>query len=66
MMESTVYREADEQYKSATSGAMPSTGTGLKVLSILQNHYVERMGKGLVVNMPYVAPVLFQRGMLME
>jgi hypothetical protein len=33
---------------------MPSTGTGLKVLSILQNHYVERMGKGLVVNMPYV------------
>jgi hypothetical protein len=34
---------------------MPSTGTGLKVLSILQNHYVERMGKGLVVNMPYVA-----------
>jgi hypothetical protein len=34
---------------------MPSTGTGLKVLSILQNHYVERMGKGLVVNMPYVS-----------
>lgn len=40
------------QYKSATSGSMPSINTGLKVLSILQNHYVERMGKGLVVNMP--------------
>jgi hypothetical protein len=36
---------------------MPSTGTGLKVLSILQNHYVERMGKGLVVNMPYVLTI---------
>jgi hypothetical protein len=47
--------ELNDKYKSATSGAMPSTGTGLKVLSILQNHYVERMGKGLVVNMPYVS-----------
>lgn len=45
-------RTDESKYKSATSGAMPSIGTGMKVLSILQNHYVERLGRGLVVNMP--------------
>jgi hypothetical protein len=40
-------------YKSATSSSNPSIGTGLKVLNILQNHYVERLGRGLVVNMPW-------------
>lgn len=43
-----------EQYKSATSQSNPSIGTARKVLHILQNHYVERLGRGLVVNMPYV------------
>jgi len=40
-------------YKSATSSNTPSISTGLKVLNILQNHYVERLGRGLVVNMPW-------------
>jgi hypothetical protein len=40
---------------------MPSINTGLKVLSILQNHYVERMGKGLVVNMPWVTCTVWMR-----
>ncbi|OXC68142.1 pleiotropic drug resistance protein [Cryptococcus neoformans] len=40
-------------YKSATSQSNPSIGTARKVLHILQNHYVERLGRGLVVNMPW-------------
>ncbi|ODN87718.1 pleiotropic drug resistance protein [Cryptococcus wingfieldii CBS 7118] len=40
-------------YKSATSQSNPSIGTARKVLNILQNHYVERLGRGLVVNMPW-------------
>ncbi|KAL7425259.1 hypothetical protein Q5752_000947 [Cryptotrichosporon argae] len=40
-------------YKSATSQSNPSVGTARKVLHILQNHYVERLGRGLVVNMPW-------------
>ncbi|ORX37550.1 CRAL-TRIO domain-containing protein [Kockovaella imperatae] len=40
-------------YKSATSSSNVSIGTGRKVLSILQNHYVERLGRGLVINMPW-------------
>lgn len=43
----------NSQYKSATSSSNPSISTGLKVLHILQNHYVERLGRGLVVNMPW-------------
>ncbi|KAK8849803.1 hypothetical protein IAR55_005139 [Kwoniella newhampshirensis] len=40
-------------YKSATSQSNPSISTARKVLNILQNHYVERLGRGLVVNMPW-------------
>ncbi|WVQ84793.1 hypothetical protein IAT38_006950 [Cryptococcus sp. DSM 104549] len=40
-------------YKSATSQSNPSISTGRKVLNILQNHYVERLGRGVVVNMPW-------------
>ncbi|ORY34576.1 CRAL-TRIO domain-containing protein [Naematelia encephala] len=40
-------------YKSATSQSNPSISTGRKVLNILQNHYVERLGRGLVINMPW-------------
>nr|ODO04236.1 pleiotropic drug resistance protein [Cryptococcus depauperatus CBS 7855] len=48
-------------YKSATSQSNPSISTARKVLSILQNHYVERLGRGLVVNMPQVFQlVMFQ------
>ncbi|WWC92632.1 uncharacterized protein L201_007591 [Kwoniella dendrophila CBS 6074] len=40
-------------YKSATSQSNPSIAIARQVLSILQNHYVERLGRGLVVNMPW-------------
>ncbi|RSH80030.1 uncharacterized protein EHS24_009702 [Apiotrichum porosum] len=40
-------------YKQATSNGTPSVSTGLKVLHILQNHYVERLGRGIVMNMPW-------------
>jgi predicted Ser/Thr protein kinase len=39
-------------YKSATSNTNPSISTARQVLNILQNHYVERMGRAIVVNMP--------------
>jgi predicted Ser/Thr protein kinase len=39
-------------YKSATSNTNPSVSTARQVLNILQNHYVERMGRAIVVNMP--------------
>ncbi|KAJ9094476.1 hypothetical protein QFC21_006015 [Naganishia friedmannii] len=41
-------------YASATSQSNPSITTARQVLNILQNHYVERMGRAIVVNMPYV------------
>ncbi|WVR07910.1 hypothetical protein IAU60_004953 [Kwoniella sp. DSM 27419] len=40
-------------YKSATSQSNPSISVARQVLNILQNHYVERLGRGLVVNMPW-------------
>ncbi|WVW87100.1 hypothetical protein I302_109157 [Kwoniella bestiolae CBS 10118] len=40
-------------YKSATSQSNPSIAVARQVLNILQNHYVERLGRGLVVNMPW-------------
>ncbi|GMK58952.1 hypothetical protein CspeluHIS016_0603940 [Cutaneotrichosporon spelunceum] len=40
-------------YKQATSNNTPSVSTGLQSLNILQHHYVERLGRGLVVNMPW-------------
>ncbi|EIW71347.1 hypothetical protein TREMEDRAFT_27528 [Tremella mesenterica DSM 1558] len=46
-------------YKSATSSTMPSIGKGRSVLNILQNHYVERLGRGLVVNMPWWVNAFF-------
>lgn len=32
----------------------------LNVLSILQNHYVERLGRGLVLNMPWFVNGFFK------
>ncbi|KAK4689874.1 hypothetical protein P7C73_g228, partial [Tremellales sp. Uapishka_1] len=43
-------------YASATSQSNPSIGVARQVLNILQNHYVERMGRAIVVRMPYVTP----------
>ncbi|KAL4244199.1 CRAL-TRIO lipid binding domain superfamily protein [Abortiporus biennis] len=39
-------------YKTTTLRTNPSISTARKVLNILQNHYVETLGRGLVVNLP--------------
>jgi len=39
-------------YKSTTLRTNPSISTARKVLTILQHHYVETLGRGLVVNLP--------------
>ncbi len=46
-------------YASATSQSNPSVGTARKVLNILQSHYVERMGRAIVVNMPWWVNAFF-------
>ncbi|KAK9470532.1 CRAL-TRIO domain-containing protein [Dipodascopsis tothii] len=40
-------------FKDATSSKNPSVGTGRQVLHILQTHYPERLGKALVINIPW-------------
>ncbi|KAF8527435.1 CRAL/TRIO domain-containing protein [Hysterangium stoloniferum] len=39
-------------YASTTMRTNPSIGTARKVLHILQQHYVERLGRAIVVNLP--------------
>ncbi|KAJ9098492.1 hypothetical protein QFC19_006359 [Naganishia cerealis] len=46
-------------YASATSQSNPSITTARQVLNILQNHYVERMGRAIVVNMPWWVNAFF-------
>ncbi len=46
-------------YASATSQTNPSVGTARKVLHILQSHYVERMGRAIVVRMPWWVNAFF-------
>lgn len=46
-------------YKGATSSNNPSMKTVKQVIHILQNHYVERLGKGIVVNVPYYLQAFF-------
>ncbi|THH30236.1 hypothetical protein EUX98_g3960 [Antrodiella citrinella] len=41
-------------YKSTTLRTNPSISTASKVLTILQHHYVETLGRGLVVNLPFL------------
>ncbi|KAF8825192.1 CRAL/TRIO domain-containing protein [Lentinula edodes] len=38
----------------------PSMSTSRTVLSILQNHYPERLGKALVINVPYLVNIFFK------
>lgn len=39
-------------YKTTTLKTNPSIGTARKVLTILQAHYVETLGRAIVVNLP--------------
>ncbi|ELU40320.1 CRAL/TRIO domain-containing protein [Rhizoctonia solani AG-1 IA] len=39
-------------YKSTTLKTNPSIGVARKVLGVLQQHYVERLGRAIVVNLP--------------
>jgi hypothetical protein len=39
-------------FKSSSNSSNPSPGTGRQVLHILQNHYPERLGRALVINVP--------------
>ncbi|KAB5590403.1 hypothetical protein CTheo_6169 [Ceratobasidium theobromae] len=39
-------------YKSTTLRTNPSIGVARKVLAVLQDHYVERLGRAIVVNLP--------------
>lgn len=40
-------------FKNASQSQNPSVSTALKVISILQNHYVERLGRGVMMNPPW-------------
>ncbi|SNX86444.1 related to PDR16 - protein involved in lipid biosynthesis and multidrug resistance / PHO13 -4-nitrophenylphosphatase [Melanopsichium pennsylvanicum] len=46
-------------YKGATSQSNPSLSTARAVANILQNHYVERLGRALVVNVPWFINAFF-------
>ncbi|KAG8995822.1 hypothetical protein FRB90_000084 [Tulasnella sp. 427] len=47
-------------YKSATLKSNPSISTALKVLHILQDHYVERLGRAIVTNLPMLLNFFFK------
>ncbi|KAL5494780.1 hypothetical protein ACEPAI_242 [Sanghuangporus weigelae] len=47
-------------YKSTTLRTNPSIGTARKVLHILQGHYPETLGRGLVVNMPGILAFFYK------
>ncbi|KAK6503044.1 hypothetical protein TWF481_008079 [Arthrobotrys musiformis] len=42
-------------FKSATAGQNATPAQGKQVMSILQNHYPERLGRALIVNIPWWA-----------
>ena len=47
-------------YKSTTLRTNPSIGIARKVLHILQAHYPETLGRGLVVNMPTILAFFYK------
>ncbi|KAI0640216.1 CRAL/TRIO domain-containing protein [Trametes polyzona] len=47
-------------YKSTTLRTNPSVSVGRKVLNILQNHYVETLGRGLIINLPMLLNFFFK------
>lgn len=46
-------------YKGATSANNPSLQTAKQVIHLLQNHYCERLGRGVVVNVPFFLQAFF-------
>lgn len=46
-------------YHRATNATQPNFSTQLKVLNILQNHYPERLGLAIVVNVPWFLSTFF-------
>ncbi|KIM69956.1 hypothetical protein SCLCIDRAFT_1207210 [Scleroderma citrinum Foug A] len=47
-------------YKTATLRTSPSVSVAAKVLSILQQHYVETLGRAIVVNLPFILNFFFK------
>ncbi|KAG9007797.1 hypothetical protein FRB94_001697 [Tulasnella sp. JGI-2019a] len=47
-------------YRSASLKTNPSISTAIKVLGILQNHYVERLGRAIVVRLPVLLNFFFK------
>ncbi|OLL24157.1 CRAL-TRIO domain-containing protein isoform B [Neolecta irregularis DAH-3] len=47
-------------YKSANSTTSPGLSQSREVLNIVQNHYVERLGKAMVINMPWFITGFFK------
>jgi hypothetical protein len=47
-------------YRSATLRTNPSISVAVKVLSILQNHYVERLGRAIILNLPFILSFFYK------
>ncbi|KAI9852518.1 MAG: hypothetical protein M1824_001867 [Vezdaea acicularis] len=47
-------------FKNMSSGQGATVAQGRETLNILQNHYPERMGRALVINLPWVVWVFFK------
>jgi hypothetical protein len=47
-------------YRSATLRTNPPISQAAKVLSILQNHYVERLGRAIVMNLPFILSFFYK------
>ncbi|KAI0830867.1 CRAL-TRIO domain-containing protein [Trametes gibbosa] len=47
-------------YKSTTLRSSPSVSVGRKVVHLLQNHYVETLGRGVIINLPMLLNFFFK------
>lgn len=54
------YRSIDLLINFADRAKQPSFGTGRTVLSILQDHYPERLGLALIINVPFLVTTFFK------